>query len=206
MIRGTTPTLILNINGDFDFDSVAFLQVTLSDKTNHSLTYQKDNVTWDGENHRILIQMSQADTLTLSGKFDVQMRFQYRAGHNTIGTDIAKCDIKNSLSNNIIGHPDPTAIPDPKTASVTVTPQPNDEELTMTPSWGTLIPAKSEIEAISVNGTVVDPIAGIVDITIPTSLDELAGIDVIREAITANESAIAEQAQNLAQVNFHLRG
>ena len=82
IIRGTTPTLTFNIKNDVNLNDIEVLWITFRSKngTNQKeRTYTLDDVSIDSEKNTITLNLTQEDTLALSG--DV-MLVQIRARMN----------------------------------------------------------------------------------------------------------------------------
>ena len=72
MYRGTTPTLIFNINSSIDLSSIKQVWITFEDAD--ETTFTKDDVAIDVENKRIILELTQEQTLKFTGKINCQMR------------------------------------------------------------------------------------------------------------------------------------
>lgn len=72
MYRGTTPTLIFNINSSIDLSNIKQVWITFEDAD--ETTFTKDDVTIDSENKRIILELTQEQTLKFTGKINCQMR------------------------------------------------------------------------------------------------------------------------------------
>lgn len=67
--RGTTPTLEFKINSTLDLNDVAEIYVTFSTKAGvkqRECTYSKDDVDIDFEHSKVILVLTQEDTLALS--------------------------------------------------------------------------------------------------------------------------------------------
>ena len=67
MYRGTTPTLIYNVNSNLDLNGMLQIWVTLKNLM-YEKTFEKDNIIVDNENKTITVELSQEDTLLFNGK------------------------------------------------------------------------------------------------------------------------------------------
>lgn len=81
IIRGTTPTVVFNVNTDLDLSDVVELWITFKPKSadpRHSdMTYTLDDVTIDPLLKTISLFMSQEDTLAFNEKpYNVQIRLR----------------------------------------------------------------------------------------------------------------------------------
>lgn len=195
MQRGTTPTLILNVTGEFDYSEVTFVQVTIR-STRQAVTYTKSQVAWDAEQSRMLIQMSQADTLALSGDCGVQMRYQIRNG-NTFSTNVAYISFERILSSNVIGE-DFVQVR-MKSIEADLTPEPNEGETTIEITHGEMIEGDPRIFDIMRNGEVL-PISedGIVNIYVPENINDLQGSEEVLNALRDLKDKTAENTEKIA--------
>lgn len=75
MYRGTTPTLIFNINSSIDLSNIKQVWITFEDAD--KTTFTKDDVTIDAENKRIILELTQEQTLKFTGKINCQIRILY---------------------------------------------------------------------------------------------------------------------------------
>ena len=65
MYRGTTPTLIFKINSSIDLSNIKQVWITFEDAD--ETTFTKDDVTIDSENKRIILELTQEQTLKFTG-------------------------------------------------------------------------------------------------------------------------------------------
>lgn len=65
MFRGTTPTLVFNLNTDLDMDTIEEIWVTFD--TPDKLTFTKDKVLLDNTAKTVTLPLSQDDTLRMKG-------------------------------------------------------------------------------------------------------------------------------------------
>lgn len=101
MYQGTTPAIILNLRTNLDLSLVTDCHVMFQSELGYSsLLY--DNVKIDTEKKRIIIVMSQADTLSLSvGTVKIQVKMKLKNGM-TIASKIIKTELKDALEDIII--------------------------------------------------------------------------------------------------------
>ena len=100
--RGTTPVIILNIkNDDFDFDTISKCHVILENELgSNEKTY--DNIRVDGENRRLLLELTQEDTFGFySGNIKLQLRIKLRNG-SVVHSKIIATSIENCLEEAIM--------------------------------------------------------------------------------------------------------
>lgn len=68
MFRGTTATLVFNINSNVDLNNIDVIFVTLKSKIGgKTRDYTKNMLTIDADNHKIFLPLSQNDTLYFKG-------------------------------------------------------------------------------------------------------------------------------------------
>ncbi|MCF0190182.1 MAG: hypothetical protein HUJ96_02850 [Marinilabiliaceae bacterium] len=151
MYRGTTPLLIINVEGDFPFAQITALQLDIACTLNRVRKGEED-VTWDGANSRLLCQLTQEETLQLSGTIQVQMRYQYASGQ-TFATNIASTTISSIISNNIIGA-DEVQGAAPMLEAITLTTQPSEGEVTIATDYGTIIGGGGSAEWGQIEGDI----------------------------------------------------
>lgn len=72
MYRGTTPTLIFKINSSIDLSNIKQVWITFEDAD--ETTFTKDDVIIDAENKRIMLELTQEQTLKFTGKINCQIR------------------------------------------------------------------------------------------------------------------------------------
>lgn len=103
MIRGTTPTLRIKIKSDIDLEQMKDIWVTVKNNI-FEVTYKLSNnqIDIEKEEKRLLIKMSQEDTLNFSaGKVKIQVRF-LDSMDTAFATKIAERDIGAVLKEGII--------------------------------------------------------------------------------------------------------
>lgn len=200
MIRGTTPLLLINItSGALPWLDATELEVYIADNCK-TITKVKTDCTYDAENVRLLVQLTQADTLSLSvATARVQIRYQLASGQ-TFASNVGYVAVDNVLKGGIIGREDVAQGYEPAVASITVAD--NYEVLTIGVDYGTKIEGgggTSDIKYIAKNGTLLQPSAeGVVNIVVPTKVGDLADGEEIKANI-AESKEIGENAKNLAQ-------
>ncbi len=75
IIRGTTPTITINIINDIDLTQATALWVYIYQQDKVKINKELSDVTIDAENRKILVTLSQADTLALAASSAI---FQFR--------------------------------------------------------------------------------------------------------------------------------
>ena len=66
IIRGTTPTITINVRSDIDLSQVADIWVYIYQQNEIVIDKQLADVQIDAENKKITVSLSQEDTLSLS--------------------------------------------------------------------------------------------------------------------------------------------
>lgn len=101
MYRGTTPTLIYNVNSNLDLNGMLQIWVTLKNLM-YEKTFGKDNIIIDNENKTITVELSQEDTLLFNGKeVNTQIRFLDSTG-KAYASNIEKIELNNILKEGVI--------------------------------------------------------------------------------------------------------
>ena len=80
IIRGTTPTIIFNIDTELDLNELAEVWITFKTKPGNAakeLTFMKDDVEIDAENSRIVLALTQRQTLSFTAStYQIQIRLR----------------------------------------------------------------------------------------------------------------------------------
>ena len=106
MYRGTTPTIVFNVNEEYDMTDVVQLWVTLKNPRN-TISYEKtfdiDHCVIDTTNNTITIGLTQQDTLDIKGLdyFEAQIRFLKQNGMAS-ASDIVKLEVNRILKDGVI--------------------------------------------------------------------------------------------------------
>ena len=101
MYRGTTPTLIYNVNSNLDLNGMLQIWVTLKNLM-YEKTFEKDNIIVDNGNKTITVELSQEDTLLFNGKeVSTQIRFLDSMG-KAYASNIEKIELNNILKEGVI--------------------------------------------------------------------------------------------------------
>lgn len=75
MYRGTTPTIVFNVNFDLDFSLVKQVWATFKSQT-VEITKDLEQVTLDNTNKTVSVKLSQTETLQFINQFvETQLRF-----------------------------------------------------------------------------------------------------------------------------------
>lgn len=104
IIRGTTPTIIINVRSNIDLSQVSDIWVYIYQQGSLVIDKQLTDVTIDSENKKITLALSQADTLALSSDFGAL--FQVRlllSGGTALATVATNVVVKEVYKNGIIG-------------------------------------------------------------------------------------------------------
>lgn len=101
MYRGTTPTLIYNVNSNLDLNGMLQIWVTLKNLM-YEKTFGKDDIIVNNENKTITVELSQEDTLLFNGKeVNTQIRFLDSTG-KAYASNIEKIELNNILKEGVI--------------------------------------------------------------------------------------------------------
>ena len=102
MFRGTTPTLIFEINSDLDLDTLTQIWVTILDCGGHKFTWDITRVTTDNVKKEVTLALTQEETLALSlGNALVQIRF-LTSDDVALTTACATLNIQDVLKEGVI--------------------------------------------------------------------------------------------------------
>ena len=101
MIRGTTPTIILNLSTSVDLEQVKEMWVTLKSALKEK-TYEKSELTIEPSSHTVSVTLSQEDTLEFSaGEIRIQVRFLLENGR-AYATNIKALKLEEILKDGVI--------------------------------------------------------------------------------------------------------
>ena len=101
MYRGTTPTLLLELDTELDLSNVSEMWVTLKSPT-VEVTKTFNEVIFDSEHNTITVILSQEETLQFyKGKTEVQVRIRVASGL-AYATDIATVEVGKILKEGVI--------------------------------------------------------------------------------------------------------
>ena len=106
IIRGTTPQLIFTVNSDIDlneiFDVWVTIQVTPKNATKKSYTFAKDRMTIDSVERKIILTLTQDDTVKLNASScQIQMKLKLN-DESVYASDIIAEEIGKILNSEII--------------------------------------------------------------------------------------------------------
>lgn len=97
MIRGTTPTIILNLPMEIAFD---VLYITFNQNSNTVLEKTKDDVKM--EKTVIAIPLSQADTLAFDSDMPVKIQLRGKVGETAYASKLVKVSVNDILKDGEI--------------------------------------------------------------------------------------------------------
>lgn len=104
MYRGTTPTIVFNINSDLDFSLLSQVWVTFKSQT-AEITKDIASLDLDNENRKISVRLSQTETLQFNNQHvETQIRFLLNDG-TAFATNIVKFPINAILKGGVISEP-----------------------------------------------------------------------------------------------------
>lgn len=99
MIRGTTPTFIINVHGDFDLLEANNVYVTFEQEC-YKITKTGDDL--EVYEHQINVYMSQSETLKFkTGQVDIQVNWTYGDG-NRASSNIANIYVDRNLIGEVL--------------------------------------------------------------------------------------------------------
>lgn len=101
MYRGTTPTIFLELDTELPLNDLAELWVTFKTPT-VEITKSLSEVAVDSENKKIVVSLSQEETLKLfNGSCDVQVRFR-TLNDLAYATTVEKVSVERILKEGVI--------------------------------------------------------------------------------------------------------
>lgn len=101
MYRGTTPTIVLELDTEVSLANLAEMWVTFRTST-VEVTKSLNDVDIDDETKTVVVSLSQEDTLKLyNGNCDVQIRFRDE-NEKAYSTDIGNVNIGRILKEGVI--------------------------------------------------------------------------------------------------------
>lgn len=101
MYRGTTPTIVFNINSDLDFSLLSQVWVTFKSQT-VEVTKDMSQIGLDNENRKISVRLSQTETLSFINQcVETQIRFLLSDG-TALATNIVKLPMNAVLKGGVI--------------------------------------------------------------------------------------------------------
>lgn len=102
MYRGTTPSIVFNVNTTLDLRNIKVLWVTLKNG-NTELTLGLDDVVISAGQRTITVNLSQEQTLSFKGNTcEAQLRFTDKSG-KAYASNIVPIEIKRILKEGVIG-------------------------------------------------------------------------------------------------------
>lgn len=102
IVQGTTPYLMLRIQG-YDLSKAAVVLVTIfNGRQEYNFQGDRVSVTADGNDTLLMVHLTQEDTLALTPKAG-RLQVRWRDGQNeAYATEIASVDIGNVLHKGVI--------------------------------------------------------------------------------------------------------
>ena len=101
MYRGTTPTLIYNVNSNLDLNGMTQIWITLKTLM-YEKTFSIDDIVINNEEKTLTIELTQEDTLYFNGKeVSTQIRFLDSIG-KAYASNIEKIELNNILKEGVI--------------------------------------------------------------------------------------------------------
>ena len=94
LIRGTTPTIVITVQTEIDLHQVSEVWIYISQQNKVRVDKQLEDVTFDYENRKMTVTLSQDDTLALKeGEALFQIRLLLVDG-TALATLASKVDVK----------------------------------------------------------------------------------------------------------------
>ena len=103
LIRGTTPTIQINVITEIDLSQVTAIWVYISQQNKVKVDKELSDVSFDYDNRQILATLTQEDTLAL--KADVDTLFQIRLlleNETALATVASKVTVKEVYKGGVI--------------------------------------------------------------------------------------------------------
>lgn len=105
IIRGTTPTLVFDIDTELNLDEIVELWITFKTKLGtraREKTFSKSQVSLDDENKRIILPLTQEDTLFFTDSV-MQVQIRLRLENDlAYASDIVDTNIGRILKDGVI--------------------------------------------------------------------------------------------------------
>lgn len=102
LIRGTTPTIIINVKNEIDLHQVAEVWIYISQQNKVKVDKQLEDTTFDYEERTMTVTLSQDDTLVLKeGEALFQIRLLLMDG-TALATLASKVDVKPVYKQGVI--------------------------------------------------------------------------------------------------------
>lgn len=103
LIRGTTPTIVMNVKSDIDLTMVTNLWVYISQQNKVKVDKGLADVTIDAENKTITLILSQEDTLALKADTDTLFQIRLLLSNDTACATLAsKVTVKQVYKQGVI--------------------------------------------------------------------------------------------------------
>ncbi len=102
MYRGTTPSLIFELDEDLDYEGMAKVEIALRDKKMRVFVWNKDRLEIDNETNTITLLLTQWETnIMAQGKAEVQIRCR-TSGGAVFRTDIATIEVERVVKGGLL--------------------------------------------------------------------------------------------------------
>ena len=103
LIRGTTPTIVINVKTEMDLTQITAVWVYIAQQNKVKVDKKLSDVSFNYEERQIIVTLSQEDTLAL--KADVDTLFQIRlllVNETALATVASKITVKEVYKQGII--------------------------------------------------------------------------------------------------------
>ena len=103
LIRGTTPTIIIEVQTDIDLTQVAEVWIYLSQQNKVKVDKELSDVTFDYEHKTMTVTLSQTDTLALKADTDTLFQIRLLMDNGTaLATLASKVTVKEVYKGGVI--------------------------------------------------------------------------------------------------------
>lgn len=104
LIRGTTPTITITVTSELDFTTIQQVWVYISQQNKVKIDKLISDVSFDTEEHQILVTLTQEDTLALKANSDTLFQIRLLLNDGTaLATIATKVDVLEIYKNGVIG-------------------------------------------------------------------------------------------------------
>ena len=104
LIRGTTPRITAKIKNDIDLHTLVEVWVYISQQNKVKVDKTIDDIIFNYEQHKILVPLTQEDTLALKAGQEALIQIRALTSNDTaLGMIAKKVDIKEVYKGGIIG-------------------------------------------------------------------------------------------------------
>ena len=103
LIRGTTPTIVINVKSDIDLTAVTAIWVYISQQNKVKVDKELTDVTFNIQEKQILVTLSQEDTLELKADTDTLFQIRLLLSNGTaLATLASKVTVKEVYKGGVI--------------------------------------------------------------------------------------------------------